>query len=97
MNGSLRQIWQLCKGPAMAWLALVVLFAASAGSAYLSLGSENIAINLLIAVAMVVVLATFLMDLRNATTLLRIIAVSGLFWTTIMFALTFNDYLSRHY
>jgi caa(3)-type oxidase subunit IV len=97
MNGSPRHIWQLCKGPAMAWLALVALFAANIGSAYLSLGNGNIAINLLIVGAMIAVLATFLMDLRNATTLLRIIAVSGLFWTTIMFALTFNDYLSRYY
>lgn len=91
------QMVQLCKGPAVAWLALVALFVANVGSAYLPLGSGNVAINLLIAAVMVVVLATFLMGLRNSTILLRIIALSGLFWTIIMFALTFNDYLSRHY
>ena len=37
------------------------------------------------------------MDLRNAKPLIRIVAAAGLFWTIFMFALTFNDYLSRHY
>jgi cytochrome c oxidase subunit IV len=87
----------LWKGPAVTWLVLLGLFAVNAGSAYLPLGTANITINLLVAGAMIVVLAIFLMDLRHSTTLLRIIALSGLFWTTVMFALTFNDYLSRYY
>jgi hypothetical protein len=37
------------------------------------------------------------MDLRNATMLTRIVAAAGLFWVVLMFALTFSDYLSRHY
>jgi caa(3)-type oxidase subunit IV len=57
----------------------------------------NVAANLVIAAAMIGVLVTFLMDLRNATALVRIVACAGLFWTGLMFALTFNDYLSRHY
>jgi cytochrome c oxidase subunit IV len=97
MTDGQRQIWQVCKGPATAWLALLVLFSANVGSAYLPLGSGNVAVNLCVAAAMVVILATFLMGLRNSTILLRIIALSGLFWTVIMLTLTFNDYLSRHY
>jgi cytochrome c oxidase subunit IV len=87
----------LWKGPAIAWLALLVLFAVSLGSAYVPLGAGNVAVNLLIAAAMLAVLATFLMDLQRASALTRIVAVAGLFWLVLMFALTFSDYLSRHY
>ena len=85
----------LWRGPVLAWVALVVLAAISLGSAYLPLGAGNVTVNLVIAVVMAIVLAIFLMDLRNAKTLIRIVAVTGLFWTTFMFTLTFSDYLSR--
>lgn len=88
-----RPIW---RGPLLAWFALVVLFGISLGSAYLPLGAGNGAANLLIAVVMAIVLAVFLMDLRNATILIRVVAVAGLFWTVMMFALTFSDYLNRN-
>ena len=91
---STRALWQ---GPAIAWLVLLVLFAGNLGSAYLALGAGNVAVNLLIAAIMIVVLTTFLMDLRHATVLTRIVAAAGLFWVVLMFALTFSDYLSRHY
>ena len=89
--------WRLWKGPGLIWLALLVLFAVSLGSAYVPLGTGNLAINLLIAAIMIALLVTFLMDLRNARTMIRIVAAAGLFWTILMFALTFNDYLSRSY
>ena len=91
---STRALWQR---PAIAWLVLLVLFAGTFGSAYVPLGAGNVAVNLLIAALMIAVLATFLMDLRNATMLTRIVAAAGLFWVVLMFALTFSDYLSRHY
>jgi cytochrome c oxidase subunit 4 len=91
---STRALW---KGPAIAWLVLLFLFAGNLGSAYLPLGTGNVAANLLIAALMIAVLATFLMDLLHATTLVRIAAAAGLFWVVLMFALTFSDYLSRHY
>jgi cytochrome c oxidase subunit IV len=89
--------WRLWKAPAIAWLALIILFAITLGSAYLPLGGGNIAVNLVIAALMVGVLVIFLMDLQNATILIRIVALSGIFWSVLMFALTFNDYLSRSY
>jgi cytochrome c oxidase subunit 4 len=91
---STRALWQ---GPAIAWLVLLALFAGNLGAAYLPLGAGNVAVNLLIAAVMIAVLATFLMDLRHATMLTRIVAAAGLFWVVLMFALTFSDYLSRHY
>lgn len=91
---SSKSLWA---GPALAWIALIVLFAISFGTAYLPLGAGNVALNLSIAAAMIGVLVIFLMDLRNSKTLPRIIAGAGLFWSVLMFALTFCDYLSRHY
>jgi cytochrome c oxidase subunit IV len=91
---STRALW---KGPAITWLVLLVLFAGTLGSAYLPPGAGNVAIHLLIAAVMIAVLATFLMDLLHATALVRIAAAAGLFWVVLMFALTFSDYLSRHY
>ncbi len=79
------------------WLILLLLFAASLGSAYLPLGAGNTALNLLIAAVMMALLVIFLMDLRRSPVLLRFVAAAGLFWLVIMFALTFSDYLSRHY
>jgi cytochrome c oxidase subunit IV len=79
----------------LAWIALIALAAISLGSAYLPIGTANVAINLLIASVMAVVLAIFLMDLQNAKILIRVVAVTGVFWMIFMFVLTFSDYLSR--
>ena len=88
-----RRLW---RAPALAWGVLVLLFAISLGSAYVPLGSGNLVLNLSIAAVMAIVLAVFLMDLRNAQILVRIVATAGLLWLVLMFALTFSDYLSRH-
>jgi cytochrome c oxidase subunit IV len=88
---------QLWVEPAIVWLVLIVLFALSLGSAYLPLGNFNVALNLIIAAIMIVLLLAFLMDLRHSGILLRLFAGAGFLWTIFMFALTFTDYLSRHY
>jgi caa(3)-type oxidase subunit IV len=90
-------IWQLAKVPSLAWLGLVALFVANLLLAYLPLTVGKLAPNLGIAALMIVVLGTFLMDLRNSKALTRIVAGAGLFWTSLMFVLTFCDFLSRHY
>ncbi|MGB7037097.1 MAG: Caa(3)-type oxidase subunit IV [Xanthobacteraceae bacterium] len=91
------QAWWLWKGPALVWLALVVLFGITLGVAYLPLGGHNLAAHLAIAAIMIVLLVTFLMDMRNATAIVRLIGGAGLFWLIFMFSLTFNDYLSRYH
>ena len=95
MNGTSHNQASLWRGPLLAWVVLLVLAAISLGSAYVPLGPGNVALNLVIAAAMAIVLAVFLMDLQNSTILVRVVAVTGLFWTMIMFSLTFSDYLSR--
>jgi cytochrome c oxidase subunit IV len=101
MNGNgrdnARRSWWLWQAPALAWFVLLILFGASLGSAYVPLGAGNLAINLAIAAIMIALLVIFLMDLKSATALIRIVAASGMLWLILMFALTFNDYLSRYY
>lgn len=86
---------QLTVGPATVWLILLVLLAASCGSAFFPLGSYNAALNLAIAALMLFLLAIFLMNLKEASALTRLVATAGLFWVIFLFALTFTDYLSR--
>lgn len=83
--------------PLLAWVALMVLFATNLASSYVPLGTANVAINLFIAAVMAATLFIVLMDLKSAKALIRVVAVAGLFWTTMMFSLTFSDYLSRSY
>jgi cytochrome c oxidase subunit IV len=92
-----RRSWWLWQGPALVWLVLLILFGATLGSAYLPLGTGNLTVNLVIAAIMIVVVVIFLMDLKSATALIRVVAAAGLFWLILMFGLTFNDYLSRYY
>ena len=89
--------WQLWKAPSIAWLVLIALFAANLFLAYLPPTAGSLALSLAIAALMIMVLSTFLMDLRNSKALTRMVAAAGLFWTTLMFALTFCDFLTRHY
>jgi cytochrome c oxidase subunit IV len=101
MNGdgrdNARRSWWLWRAPALVWFVLLILFGVSFGSAYVPLGGGNLAVNLAIAAIMIALLVIFLMDLKSATALIRIVAASGLLWLILMFALTFNDYLSRYY
>ena len=89
--------WWLWQAPALVWLALLALFGLSFASAYLPLGSVNIALNLLLAGTMIVLVVTFLMDLKSATALIRVVATASLLWLILMFALTFSDYAWRYY
>lgn len=87
-----RQLWQ---GPIIVWLVLGVILAGSAVSAFYPLGALNPTINLVLAALMLLILATFLMDLKSASPVVRLVAASGLFWVIFLFTMTFTDYLSR--
>jgi cytochrome c oxidase subunit 4 len=95
VNVRVPSVWDLAKQPLALWLVLLMLLAVSAASAYVQLGPFNAVLNLLIAAVMIFLLATFLMNLRWSSALVRIIAASGLFWLAFLFVLTFTDYFSR--
>jgi cytochrome c oxidase subunit 4 len=89
-----RRLW---KEPVIVWLCLLGLLVISIGTAYLPLGAVNVALNLIVAAAMVGVLMAYLMDLRHSNNLIQLLAFAGIFWSLSLFALTFADYLTRHY
>jgi caa(3)-type oxidase subunit IV len=76
-EGWRQQQWTALDRPARRLGPLLVLFAVSWGSVYLPLGTGNIVVYLGIAAAMIAVLAVFLMDLRNSTALVRLVAAAG--------------------
>lgn len=94
-DGSGATFRRLAAGPAVVWLVLLVLLAASCAAAFLPLGPYNTALNMVFAAVMLLVLAVFLMNLAGASALLRLVASAGLLWVAFLFVLTFADYLSR--
>lgn len=82
-------------GYVLVWLLLLTMMAATLALAYLPLGPIKLALHLAIAAFQVALIWTFFMSLRASSALVRLAAVSGLFWLTFMFTLTFTDYLSR--
>jgi cytochrome c oxidase subunit IV len=90
------RVWWLWWSPALVWVILIVLFGVSFGVTYLPLGGANLAVHLAIAAVMIALLVIFLMDIRNAAVIIRLVGAAGLFWLIFMFSLTFNDYLTRH-
>jgi len=91
---SARRIW-LRNGAI--WLALMALFGISLGSAYLDVGDASPILRLGIAIVQVVILWGLFMDLRRSSWLVRLCAVTGVFWLIFMFSLTFGDYLTRNW
>lgn len=78
-----------------AWLLLVALMLASLGSAYLPLGSWNVAIGLAIAALKAAIVAIAFMHLARAATLARIAMGAAAFTLALMFGLSEVDYATR--
>lgn len=81
--------------PSLVWLALLLLLAATVGSAYVPLGAFNTAINYIIAAGKAALVFIFFMHLNRSPASVRLAAMTGLFWLTFLFSLTFSDYLTR--
>ena len=77
------------------WLALLVLLAASAASAFAPLGGFNTALNMAIACAKALLVALFFMQLRNAGGLVRLVAVIAVLMLALLFGLSATDYATR--
>jgi cytochrome c oxidase subunit 4 len=79
------------------FVALLLLTAATWGVAYLPLGEWHTVLALAIAFAKAALVLLFFMHLLHSTRLTWLCIGAGLFWLGIMFALTFSDYLTRHW
>ena len=92
MNAETLQLWRT---PLIIWAALLLLLAATVGSAFIPLGPFNAIINIGIAAAKTVLVLLFFMKLRSSSALLRLAALAGVFWLSFMFMLAASDYLTR--
>lgn len=79
----------------LAWVALLVLLALTAGSSFLPLGAFNLVANLAIALAKALCVVFVFMHVRRGTPMIRVAAVGGLMWLTLLVALSFADLASR--
>jgi cytochrome c oxidase subunit 4 len=91
-DNSAMRLWLM---PAVVWLALLVLLATTVSASYLPLGSGNGMVSLSVVVIKVFLIMYFFMALQSSSALLRLAALTGLFWLILNFSLTFSDYLTR--
>jgi cytochrome c oxidase subunit 4 len=87
---------QLWRRNLVIWAALMVLLVLTLVVAYLPLGAANTALGLVIAAAKAALVVLLFMELITSPSLVRLAAVSGLVFATILFALTLADVLSRY-
>ncbi len=80
---------------AMIFVALLLLTAATCAISFINLGRMNAVAALVIAFGKALLVALFFMHLRYSRRLTQIVVAAGLFWLSIMIALTMSDFLTR--
>lgn len=83
------------RGLLLTWIALIALLLASLGSSYLSLGLVNPALSIGIAMLKSVIVVWLFMQMRKASALVRLAAMSGLVMLLLLAGLTGVDYATR--
>lgn len=78
-----------------ALVGLQVLLAFTVGSAFVNLGAANTAINLLVAVVMMLLLMTLFMHESKARALTQLVSAVGILWVILMIGVALADYLTR--
>ncbi len=79
----------------LAWLALLLLLAASCASAFVRLGDVNAVLNYGIAVVKAGIVVLVFMHLARGTTMVRIVAAAGLVALVLLVGLSATDFLMR--
>jgi len=79
----------------LVFAALLGLLALSAASSRVITGPWGSALGLFLAVVKTTLIFVFFMRLRYQTGLVRLFAVAGFFWLSLIGLLTFADYLTR--
>lgn len=79
----------------LVWAALLMLLVLTWTLAYVPLGAANLVVSLAIATIKVALVAVLFMELIHDSALIRIVAITGLFWLAVLFLLTFADVVTR--
>jgi cytochrome c oxidase subunit IV len=83
------------KGYLLTWIALLVVLLLTMGSAYIHLGSFNLVLNLLFAGIKAALVMLMFMHLKRSSGLIRIAALAGFFWLTLLGALSLADFATQ--
>jgi cytochrome c oxidase subunit 4 len=75
------------------WLGLLGFLALTTASAYLKLGTLNLALNLGIAGAKAALVAVVFMHLRQSHAVIRAIALAGVLWVAVLICLGLSDFI----
>jgi len=77
------------------WLALLLLLALTAASAWVPMGAFNLAVNLAIALGKALLVAFMYMHVRRGTPMIRVFALAGLLWLALLATLSLTDFAVR--
>ncbi len=77
------------------FVALMLLFALTAGLSWVPMGPFNIVVALLIGLAKMLLIILIFMEVRFSKQIIWVAAGLGFFWLGIMFTLSLNDYVFR--
>jgi len=75
--------------------ALMVALVATCWAAAYDLGPLNTIIAMIIAVAKAALIVLFFMHIKFSSKLAKVFAVAALFWLSLLFALSLQDYFTR--
>jgi len=92
MRTTIRHVWLY---PALIWLGLLALLAATIGAAFGGWGDLSASLNLFIAALCVGLIGILFMNLARASVLVRLAAFAGMFWLLFIFIMTASDYFTR--
>ena len=81
--------------PVLVWAALMVLLGATLGYAYLPHAPGKIVSGLVVAAAKAGLIGIVFMQLGKASAIVRLAAVAGLAWLSLLFLFSFADFLTR--
>ena len=83
------------RGDLVVWMALLGLLALTVGTSFIAMGRFNLVVNLAIAVAKALLVATFYMRVWSGGALIVIVAITGVAWLSFLAVLGFNDFATR--
>ncbi len=76
-------------------IALMILTVLTVYAAFIDMGVMNEVVGLGIATTKAILVMMFFMHLRHSVRLVKIVAVSGVFWLAVLILLAMSDYATR--
>ena len=80
---------------AATWIALLILLAITCGTSYIPLGPFNFVINMAVALAKAALVVFMFMHVTRGVPMIRLIALAGLLWLSLLVGISLVDFLVR--